>query len=275
MAAQSTTRQSSTTTTKTTAAKRSTAAKKAAQTRSAAARKRSTAAKKAAQTRADNARTPVDYVADYAEKAVLVPLGASLVARDRVIDAVTDLRDSYSSREKAERELKARQRRLETDIRRFERRGTTARNRFEREVRKTRTRVERTLRQRRTRLERDLKAFRRDLDKQATSTRKNVELAGRVRLRARREPRCDDPAARPERRLAPAALPRPRPEERGRSACRPHICAGRKQYLSSLACGPLLGVGHRSFGAAEAARRGVSRFGRGAGGVGPETSNSS
>jgi hypothetical protein len=162
------------TTSQTTATKRSTAGKKAAQTRSANARKRSTAAKKAAQTRAQANRTPVDYVAEYAEKAVLVPLGASLVARDRVIDTVTELRDSYSSREKAERELKARQRRLETDLRKFERRGTTARNRLEREVRKTRTRVERTLRQRRTRLEREIKAFRRDLDKQATSTRKNV-----------------------------------------------------------------------------------------------------
>jgi hypothetical protein len=162
------------TTSQTTATKRSTAAKKAAQTRSANARKRSTAAKKAAATRAQANRTPVDYVTEYAEKAVLVPLGASLVARDRVIDTVTDLRDTYSTREKAERDLKARQRRLETDIRKFERRGTTARNRFEREVRKTRTRVERTLRQRRTRLEREIKAFRRDLDKQTATTRKNV-----------------------------------------------------------------------------------------------------
>src|SRR5690242_8266703 len=89
------------TTSKTTATKRSTAAKKAAQTRSANARKRSTAAKKAAATRAQANRTPVDYVAEYAEKAVLVPLGASLVARDRVIDTVTDLRDTYSTREKA------------------------------------------------------------------------------------------------------------------------------------------------------------------------------
>src|SRR4051812_11909902 len=162
------------TTSQTTATKRSTAGKKAAQTRSANARKRSAAAKKAAQTRVDNARTPVDYVTEYAEKAVLVPLGASLVARDRVLDTVTELRDTYSNREKAERELKARQRRIETDLRKFERRGTTARNRFEREVRKTRTRVERTLRQRRTRIEREIKAFRSDLDKQTASTRKNV-----------------------------------------------------------------------------------------------------
>ena len=135
---------------------------------------RSVGAKKAAATRAENNRTPVDYATEYAEKAVLIPLGAGLVARDRVVETVTDLGSIYSDREKAEKELKARQRRIETDLRKFERRGRTARNRFEREVRKNRTKVERTLRTRRNRIERDIKAFRRDLDKQATSTRNNV-----------------------------------------------------------------------------------------------------
>ncbi|TMK97499.1 MAG: hypothetical protein E6G41_18045, partial [Actinobacteria bacterium] len=120
-------------------------------TRSAAARKRSAAAKKAAATRAEAQKTPVDYATEYAEKAVLIPLGAGLVARDRVVETVGDLSELYTSREKAEKELKARQRRLETELRRFERRGRTARNRFEREVRKNRTKVERTLRTRRTR----------------------------------------------------------------------------------------------------------------------------
>ena len=148
---------------------RSAGAKKAAATRSANARKRSAAAKKAAATRADNARTPVDYATEYAEKAVLIPLGASLVARDRVIETVSDLSDLYTDRAKAEKEL-----------RKFERRGRTARNRFEREVRKNRTKVERTLRTRRNRVEREIKAFRRDLDKQATSTRKNVVTQAEV-----------------------------------------------------------------------------------------------
>ena len=59
---------------------RSAGAKKAAATRSANARKRSAAAKKAAATRAEAARTPVDYATEYAEKAVLIPLGAGLVS---------------------------------------------------------------------------------------------------------------------------------------------------------------------------------------------------
>ena len=74
----------------TTQTNRSAGAKKAAATRSAAARKRSAAAKKAAATRAENNRTPVDYATEYAEKAVLIPLGAGLVARDRCIAAPPD-----------------------------------------------------------------------------------------------------------------------------------------------------------------------------------------
>lgn len=128
-----------TTTRKATATKRPTSAKNTAATRSA-------AAKKAAATRAELAKTPVDRAVEYAEKAVLVPVGAVLIARDNVASTVQELRANYSSPEKAQREL-----------RRFERRGTTARNRFEREVRKTRTRVERELRQRRNRTERLLK----------------------------------------------------------------------------------------------------------------------
>ena len=75
--------QTNTATTKRTAnaTKRSTTAKKAAATRSrnqaAAARKRSTAAKKAAATRAELAKTPVDRAQEYAERAVLVPVGAA------------------------------------------------------------------------------------------------------------------------------------------------------------------------------------------------------
>ena len=144
-----TTASNATTQRKTNATKRSTAAKKAAQTRSAnqaaEARKRTTAAKKAAETRRELAKTPVERVQEFAEKAVLVPLGASLVARDAVKEAVDGLRTSLSSREKAEKELQLRRRRLEAELKRFERRGTTARTRFEREAKRTRTRVERDL----------------------------------------------------------------------------------------------------------------------------------
>jgi hypothetical protein len=158
-----------TTTRKTTATKRSTTAKKAAQTRArnqaATARKRSAAARKAAETRRELAKTPVDRVAEYAEKAVLVPVGAALIARDNVVSTVQELRTSYSSPEKAQREL-----------RRFERRGTTARNRLEREVRKTRTRVERELRQRRTRAQRLIKRNRTQVERGLKQRRKDLDL---------------------------------------------------------------------------------------------------
>src|SRR5271163_4570394 len=87
-------------------------------------------------------RTRTDVVGDYAERAVLIPVGAALIARDRVVSSVNDTLSSYSSTTKAQAQL-----------RRFERRGVTARNRLEREVRKARVRVERELRQRRNDLE--------------------------------------------------------------------------------------------------------------------------
>ena len=98
-----------------------------------------------------------------------MPVGAVLIARENVVSTVEGLRSTYSTPEKAQREL-----------RRFERRGTTARNRFEREVRKTRTKVERELRQRRTRAERTLKQRRtrveRELKARTKSFDKNVDL---------------------------------------------------------------------------------------------------
>jgi hypothetical protein len=73
-----------------------------------------------------------------AERAVLIPVGAALIARERVLAGVNDAISSYNSTSKASAQL-----------RKFEHRGVTARNRLEREVRKTRVRVERELRQRR------------------------------------------------------------------------------------------------------------------------------
>jgi hypothetical protein len=73
-----------------------------------------------------------------AERAVLIPVGAALIARERVLAGVNDAIANYNSTSKANAQL-----------RKFEHRGATARNRLEREVRKTRVRVERELRQRR------------------------------------------------------------------------------------------------------------------------------
>jgi hypothetical protein len=152
----------STTTRKTTATKRSTAAKKAAQTRSAnqaaTARKRTTAAKKAAETRRELERTRFDRVQETAERVVLVPLGATLVARDSLTEAFDGLRTSLGSRQKAEKELQLRRKRIEAELKRFERRGATARNRFEREVKSVRT----------------------DVTKQVATARKDVSTQGEL-----------------------------------------------------------------------------------------------
>ena len=80
---------------------------------------------------------------EYAERAVLIPVGVALTARDRLLSSVNGAISNYSTPAKARAQL-----------RRFERRGATARNRLEREVRKARVRVERQLRRRRREIER-------------------------------------------------------------------------------------------------------------------------
>jgi len=112
------------------------AAAKPAAKRTAARAKSTASSARTTQTRATRA-TP-----GYAERAVLIPVGAALIAREKVVEGVNDTISTYSSPAKA-------QSKLNTQLNKFERRGLTARNRLEREVRKTRTRVERELRQRR------------------------------------------------------------------------------------------------------------------------------
>lgn len=116
-AKRSATAQKAATTRKTQATKRSTTAKKAAATR-----RQTTAAKQAAQAKQET-KTSARRAGVMAEKAVLVPVGAALIARDGVMSTIDDLRTSYSTRNKAEQEL-----------RRFERRGTSAVKGIERDV---------------------------------------------------------------------------------------------------------------------------------------------
>ena len=109
-------------------------------------------------------KTPVAQVQEIAERAVLVPVGASLLARDNLVSSVKGLATKYRTRASLEREIK-----------RYERRGATARNRFERQVRKTRTKFERELRQRRTRVERTVRQNRRRLEREVRAVRKDFE----------------------------------------------------------------------------------------------------
>ena len=162
---------------KTNAVKRSTAAKKGAQTRAAktgaaarkttasrasatASRTRTAAAKEAAETKGA-VRTRVEQAADLAEKALVVPVGATLVARDKVVAAFDELRSTYSTRKKTEAELK-----------RFERRGANALKPIVRDAKKARDRVERELRYGGERLGKDVRVIAKDLEPVA----KNVEL---------------------------------------------------------------------------------------------------
>ena len=149
-----------------TANQRNAAARKAAATRKRNASARSRSARKAAQTRAEAELTGLGAVQAQAERAVLIPVGAALVARDTVVDAVSattkQVTTPLTSRESAEKELTKLQRQVTRYLNRFERRGATARNRLERQVKRTRTRVERELRQRRNQVTRLVRRNRRE-----------------------------------------------------------------------------------------------------------------
>lgn len=114
-------------------------------------------------------RETVGVFGDYAERAVLIPVGVALTARDRLVSSVNDTISSYSSTSKAQAQL-----------RRFERRGATARNRLEREVRKARVRVERELRQRRREIEKTVSDFEK---RGETVARNGSDLANQVQER--------------------------------------------------------------------------------------------
>ena len=151
------------TATTTSAKPRAKAARKAPRANRAKAAARRSSATKAKATRAKAAApAPVDRVAgraarqarnatretagvfgDYAERAVLIPVGAALIARDRVVSSVNDTISSYSSTHQGPGPAA-----YASSVA-----ASTARNRLEREVRKARVRVERELRQRRAEIE--------------------------------------------------------------------------------------------------------------------------
>jgi hypothetical protein len=131
-------------------ASRSAAGKRGTATRRrAAARRRTAAATRSARAAASQrvsaeakqAESVVTQVTGVAESALLVPVGAALEVRDRLVGLV----QPWTTRTSAEREVN----RVRRDVRRFERRGTVARNRVLRELRKRRNRVVRELRKRR------------------------------------------------------------------------------------------------------------------------------
>jgi hypothetical protein len=156
----------------------STAKRQETAARSAAKRSQS-AATRAAETRVQAAETRVkadlntlQAVQAQAERAVLIPVGAALEARDTLVEAVGPFTEG---RDSAERELNQLGKRVSTNLRKYERRGTTARNRAVREVKRARTKVERELRQRRGQAVRTAKRNRRDFEKQVRDVRQEVQ----------------------------------------------------------------------------------------------------
>jgi hypothetical protein len=150
---------------------------------------RRTAPRRTAPSRATSASTGPQAVIDQAqalaERAVLIPVGASLLARENLVSRAQGMANRFGNRTAMQRELN-----------RFEERGASARNRFERQVRRTRTKFERELRQRRAsvektfddnrrRIERDLRSARDDFGKQSSTVsartqRLVAEASGRI-----------------------------------------------------------------------------------------------
>jgi hypothetical protein len=125
---------------------------------------RGTSKSRPAAVRTSSTRSTTDLVGDYAERAVLIPVGAALLARERVVSSVTDTISTYSSPSKTQSQL-----------RKFEHRGSAARTRMEREVRKTRTRVERELRERRRELDKQRVRITKEVTSRVEQTQSQIE----------------------------------------------------------------------------------------------------
>jgi hypothetical protein len=108
--------------------------------------------------------SPIAQVQQLAERALLIQVGAGLVARDNLVSTVKDLSGKYRTRTDLGRELE-----------RYERRGATARTRLEHEMQATRMRIERELRQRRSRLERSVRDSTSRFEREVGSVRRDLE----------------------------------------------------------------------------------------------------
>ena len=139
--------------------KRATAAKT-----TAAKRKTSSRAKATPKAATPTPLTRVERVREAAERAVVVPVGAALEARDAVAGTVEDLQARYGTAEAAEKQLK-----------RFERRGEKVRKQAERRVKKARTRVERELKARRRTAEKRVRTERTRVEREAKQAAARME----------------------------------------------------------------------------------------------------
>lgn len=120
-------------------------------------------------------RTPVEQAQAMAERAVLVPLGAGVIARDNLIGTVKGLATKYTTRSGLQREIRRYERRGVTERNRFERQVRQARSHFQSEVRQRRSNVEKTVRENRRRFEREVRSVRKDLEKQSGAVSQRVD----------------------------------------------------------------------------------------------------
>lgn len=113
----------------------------------------------------------VSIVATAAERAVDVPVGAALVIRERIEDAI----EPWSTDVKRERELKSLRTQVTRELNKFERRGGQARRKANQRVRSTRTRVQREVKSRRREVEKAVKENRREVEKAVKENRTKAE----------------------------------------------------------------------------------------------------
>jgi chromosome segregation ATPase len=112
----------------------------------------------------------VTYVRQGGERAVDVPIGAVLTARDRLNDVV----EPWAKSETRVRELKGLRDQARRELRKFERRGGQARRNVTRRVRRTGTRVEQRVRKVETSVKRNRSRVEDGLRKAQTSVQERV-----------------------------------------------------------------------------------------------------
>ena len=139
-----------------------------------AANNKTTARPKTTATRTAQTETgPVQVVRQSAERALDVPVGAALLARERVTDAL----EPWTSTSGRQRELKSLRTQVTRELNKSERRGGQARRKATQRARSTRTRVERELKARRREVERTVKQNRTKVTRTVKQNRGKAEDA--------------------------------------------------------------------------------------------------
>ena len=181
------------------AATRRSSATKAEASRAKASRTRAAGETQAALRDSQKAGENADVVGDYAERAVLIPVGAALIARDRVVSSVSNTISIYSSPTKTQPSCASSA---------YAGESRPPPNAYKREVRRTRVRVERELRQRRKKAERTVNDAVRDVEKRRGAIANGNKITDGVPIANQVQERIPEPGLgnhlpRPVRRGPP------------------------------------------------------------------------